>query len=249
MHAPSRLSLVRCLTFTAALAAASAASIPPVAAADLPLKTSPGPVVYPSWTGFYFGLHGGWGWGSTHIKDTALGPTFDPIVATYDGPLAGGQIGANWQIGNFVLGAELDGSWTFVQGNTNRDQTIIASSANNNIDFKALATATGRLGYAMGPWLAYVKGGGAWADLDMTTRFTADVTDYHRNPFGAVGGAGIEVAFLRNVSAKLEYNLLYFPTDHLVYVNQNTVSSIDHVVQVVKAGINVRLGGDTVLAR
>jgi opacity protein-like surface antigen len=74
-------------------------------------------------------------------------------------------------------------------------------------------------------------------------------TTYHRTPFGAVAGAGMEVAFLRNVSATLEYNLFYFPTEHLLYVNPNTTSSLDHVVQVVKAGINVRLGGDPILPR
>jgi hypothetical protein len=47
----------------------------------------------------------------------------------------------------------------------------------------------------------------------------------------------------------LEYNLFYFPTEHLVFVNQNTTSSLDHVVQMVKAGINVRFGGDPIPPR
>jgi opacity protein-like surface antigen len=215
----------------------------------LPVKAASGPVVAPSWTGYYFGVHGGWGWSNTRISDPLFNPTFNLIEATTNGPLAGGQFGANWQFGNIVLGAELDGSWAFVRGNTNRDQSIITSSTNNAVDFRALVTGTGRLGYAMGPWLAYAKAGGAWADLEMTARFTPDITTYHRTPFGAVAGAGLEVAFLRNVSAKLEYNFLYFPTDHLVYVSPNSISSLDHVVQVVKAGINVRLGDDLFLSR
>jgi outer membrane immunogenic protein len=249
MIAPRRLSIHRCLTFAAALAATSATFTPPVVAADLAVKASPDPVVAPSWTGFYFGVHGGWGWGNTHISDPLFSPTFDPIEATFNGPLAGGQLGANWQYGNFVFGAELDGSWTFVRGNTNSNQSIITSSSRNAIDFRALVTGTGRVGYAMGSWLAYVKAGGAWADMEITTQFMVQPNTYHRTPFGAVAGAGMEIAFLRNVSATLEYNLFYFPIEHLVYVNPNTTSSLDHVVQVVKAGINVRLGGDPILPR
>jgi outer membrane immunogenic protein len=249
MLAPNKLSVHRCHTFAAALAVAGAAFTAPVVAADLPVKASPDPVVVPSWTGFYFGVHGGWGWGNTHISDPLYNPTFDPVEATYSGPLAGGQLGVNWQHGNIVFGAELDGSWTFVRGNTNRNQSIITSSTNNDIDFRALVTGTGRIGYAMGSWLAYAKGGVAWADLEMTTQYLVQPTTYHQSPFGAVAGAGMEVAFTRNVSAVLEYNLFYFPTEHLVFVNQNTTSSLDHVIQMVKAGINVRFGGDPILPR
>jgi outer membrane immunogenic protein len=136
-----------------------------------------------------------------------------------------------------------------VRGNTNRDQSIITSSRSNAIGYRAFATGTGRIGYAMGQWLAYAKGGLAWADMELTTQFTSEITTYERSLFGGVAGAGVEVAFLRNVSAKVEYNALFFPTDHLVLVNSSTTSSLDHLVQVVKAGINVRFGGDADLPR
>jgi len=202
-----------------------------------------------SWTGFYAGVHGGWGWGKTDIRDAIFSSPFNPTEVTYNGPLAGAQLGANWQRGNLVLGAEIDGSWAFVRGNTNRNQTISTSSTNNGLGYRALATGTGRIGYAMGQWLAYAKGGAAWADREITAQFDVLPITYEQKQFGAVGGAGLEVAFLRNVSAKVEYNLLYFPTDHIVYANINTTSSLDHLVQVVKAGINVRFGGDAVPAR
>ena len=239
MLTPTRISVLSCLSFATAVAAASVAVTAPVLAGDRPIAASP-----PSWTGFYAGVHGGWGWGKTEISDPIFTPPFNPTEATYSGPLAGGQFGVNWQYGNFVLGAEIDGSWAFVRGNTNRNQTIVTSSTNNGIGYRALATGTGRLGYSMGQWLAYAKGGAAWADMEITTQFTVLPTTYERRLFGAVGGAGVEVAFLRNVSAKVEYNLIYIPTDRLVYANLNTTSSLDHLVQVVKAGINVRFGGN-----
>ncbi|MDO9058538.1 MAG: outer membrane beta-barrel protein [Bradyrhizobium sp.] len=243
MHTPTRISvLVRsCAAF---VAAASVVFTATAHAGDAPVVRS-----LPSWTGFYAGVHGGWGWGKTQVEDPIFSPPFNPTESTYSGPLAGGQFGANWQLGNFVVGAEIDGSWAFVRGNTNRNQTIITSSTNNGIGYRALATGTGRLGYAMGQWLAYAKGGVAWADMEITTQFTPLPTTYERRLFGAVGGVGLEVAFLRNVSAKVEYNLIYIPTDHLVYANLNTTSSLDHLVQVVKAGINVRFGDGSVPAR
>ena len=128
-------------------------STPEVLAGDLPIK-APNQVVAPLWTGFYFGLHGGWGWGKTDISDPTLNPVQNPIEATINGPLAGGQIGANWQSGNLVLGGELDGSWSFVRGNTNQNQSIITSSTNNAINYDALATGTGRIAQGIGGVLA-----------------------------------------------------------------------------------------------
>ena len=203
----------------------------------------------PSWTGFYTGVHGGWGWGDSRVSDPLNSTVFNPTDYTFNGPLAGGQLGANWQYGNIVYGAEFAGSWAYIQGNRSGNQTIITSSTSNGMNFRALFTGTGRVGYAMNAWLIYAKAGVALADLQITAQYTPQPTTYNQTPFGAVGGAGLEVAFLRNVSATVEYNLLYFPTEHLILLNPNSNSSVSHLVQVVKAGINVRFGGDPVPSR
>jgi outer membrane immunogenic protein len=71
------------------------------AAADLPqtfvspVLTAPTLIAF-NWTGFYFGAHGGYGFGKA------------PFV---DGAVAGGQVGVNWQRDAFVIGVEGDGSW------------------------------------------------------------------------------------------------------------------------------------------
>jgi outer membrane immunogenic protein len=243
MNTPDRRFRYRCLTFAASLAATTAALTPPVVAADMAVKAPPAPFQY-NWTGFYFGVHGGWGWASTYVDDPLFNPPRSPIQITYNGPLAGGALGANWQFGNVVYGLEVDGSWSFVRGLTfSNSQDILSSTQRNVFDFRAFVTGTGRVGYAMGAWLAYAKAGGAWAEQRISAPIFANNTDYNRSLFGAVAGVGIEVAFLRNVSAKVEYNFLYFPTDRVVYADHNTVSSIDHFVQMVKGGINVHFGG------
>ena len=247
MHAPTHLSATSCLAFAAAIAAASVTFAPPVLAGDLDLP--PERIAVRSWTGFYGGLHGGWGWGRTEVRDPLFNPTLNPTETKYNGPLVGAQVGVNWQLANVVVGAELDGSWAFVRGNTSRNPAIITSSTNNGMGYKALATGTARVGYAMDQWLFYAKGGVAWADMEITTQIAPLPTTYHRSLIGAVGGAGVEVAFLRNVSAKVEYNLIYLPTDHLEYVTVGTNSSLDHLAQLIKFGINVRLGGDAAVTR
>jgi opacity protein-like surface antigen len=242
MHTRSGRSVTRRIGLEAAIATASMIIASPALAGG-PL---PAPIV--SWTGFYAGVHGGWGWGKSEFRDPNNSPANNPFFAYYNGPLAGGQLGYNWQQGNLVLGAEVDGSWSFVKGNTSTSP-IITASTNNGVGYTALATATGRVGYASDQWLAYVKGGAAYARMELSSRFTAELTNYNRELFGAVGGVGLEVAFLRNVSAKVEYNAIFLPTETLHWVHPDTTSEIKHFVQMVKAGINIRFNGDGGLTR
>jgi opacity protein-like surface antigen len=97
----------------------------------------------------------------------------------------------------------------------------------------------------MGQWLAYAKGGVAWGEFEITTgNLSPNAVSYSRSLTGGVAGAGFEVAFLRNVSAKAEYNYIRFSADELQYLNPNSTSSMEHSIHVVKFGVNVRLGGD-----
>jgi len=89
-------------------------------AADLPVKAriAPLPPVF-SWTGCYFGVNAGGVWGSASDNWTA-----NPLPGAFNGPafisangsntmtgssfVGGGQIGCNYQAGQFVLGVEGD---------------------------------------------------------------------------------------------------------------------------------------------
>jgi opacity protein-like surface antigen len=95
-------------------------------AADLP--SAPPPVVEPivaapivqSWTGFYLGLNAGYGRGRNSIietGDTVSGPPNGQqainagaipasLAGNPSGVLGGGQVGANWQMSQFVIGFE-----------------------------------------------------------------------------------------------------------------------------------------------
>jgi opacity protein-like surface antigen len=240
MNLPVKTSGLGCLAFAATVATAGFAAAPAQAGGP-----PPAPPVY-SWTGFYVGAHGGWGWGTTKIQDEILTPVFNPTYTKYDGPLAGAQAGFNYQMGNFVLGAEVDGSWAYVRASGATSRTgVIGATTRDVFGYNGLATGTARVGYTMGQWLAYAKGGVAWGEFEITTaNFSATPVSYSRSLTGGVAGAGFEVAFLRNVSAKAEYNYIRFSRDDLQYLGPYSISSMEHSIHVVKFGVNVRLGGD-----
>ena len=108
-----------------------------------------------SWTGFYLGLNGGGGWGSSTWDRTG---SFD---------LSGGVIGAppvNLQTGPAVFGLEGDMDWSGVSGTT---AAGCAAGCTTKNDW--LGTAQGRAGYAFDRFLPYITGGLAFGDIQAST--------------------------------------------------------------------------------
>src|SRR3954463_15721237 len=66
------------------------------------------PVAY-DWTGFYIGGHVGYGWADKTWSDPF---NFGTVSHNADGFLGGGQAGFNYQVGQFVFGAEGDFTWS-----------------------------------------------------------------------------------------------------------------------------------------
>ena len=88
--------------FVALTSVASAADLPRPAyqpAYKAPIF-NPAPVF--SWTGFYVGVHAGYGWSEFSASDPVAGDS----TAEAKGWIAGAQLGYNYQIGQFVIGAE-----------------------------------------------------------------------------------------------------------------------------------------------
>ena len=127
--------------------------------------------------------------------------------------LAGGQIGYNFQTGNFVFGIEGDFAWTGVDGGfSGRNNNGPASW---NADMNWLGMLTGRVGYAFNNVLVYIKGGAAWADEDYTHPATGGQLQalYYsggKTRSGWTLGGGVEYAFTPNWSFKVEYNYVDF---------------------------------------
>src|SRR5262245_13013819 len=91
----------------------------PVLAADYPVKAPANVATAYNWTGFYIGIHGGYAWGDG-TTENITGSTNFPAGLIRDrhpsGPFAGGQIGANYQFGQWVLGIEADLAASGIEG-------------------------------------------------------------------------------------------------------------------------------------
>jgi outer membrane immunogenic protein len=187
-----------------ALALASAA---PAFAADLPLPAAPlprAPVGYVpviptfTWTGFYLGLNGGYGFGQTKWT-TPSGPVGG--FAT-DGWLAGGTIGGNYEIGQFVVGAEGDIDWQNLRGGQTSGLCAPAIIGGCATASNWLATIRGRVGFAAERILVYATGGGAFTNIKPST---GALSYGGGTEPGWTAGAGVEYGITDNWTAKFEY--------------------------------------------
>jgi outer membrane immunogenic protein len=194
----------------ATLMAANAADVPPYARPVAPPVYLPPPF---SWTGFYIGPNLGGAWGQRNLTDTLLGLSLTN-VNDRGAFIGGGQLGFNYQFGNFVLGieAEFDGVAT-----TNSPGTGVVGPAFGTIQVTSnnrwITTLTGRFGVTNDTWLFYGKAGGGWVGSDsltITNTVTgASITGFTNNTnSGWLVGGGIEWALAPNWSVKIEYDYL-----------------------------------------
>jgi outer membrane immunogenic protein len=221
------------LSACAGLLAAAVAS--PSFAADLPRPGYKSPIYSPdfvapfSWTGFYVGLNGGYGFGKSSWSSGGLS-TGDFNV---NGALAGLTLGYNLQTGTWVWGAEgdLDASW--MKGSTT---TACASGCETKNSW--LGTGRLRLGYAgWNNWLPYLTGGVAAGDIKATDS-TGSVT---KTAIGWTAGLGVEYAMFGNWSTKLEY--LYADLGKVTCGTPTCAGGdvdIKFKANIVKVGVNYR---------
>jgi outer membrane immunogenic protein len=232
----------------AALGAANAAE-----AADLPIKA---PVYTPptfSWSGVYFGLSAGVA-RSSGVKGDDCTFFCSDIDFVKESGTFGGQIGYNFQIGNAVVGAEVDLSW--IDGNRSIllcSQCTFGALIDAERDF--LGTARVRTGLAVGRTLVYVTAGLAFSDgEDKITvvnnntgaRFPTHTQEFR---FGWVAGGGVEQALWDQLTVRLEALYHSFGSAQLNYVaaGVNGGSPIPFYlassVVTARLGLNYRYGG------
>ncbi len=183
---------------TARVGLAVAAMALPAVAADLgPPSYKAEPIYTPpfSWTGFYVGINGGYGWSSSRSTETIIGVSTGDFDVS--GGMAGGTMGYNLQTGLWVWGLEgdIDASWM-------KGTSGLCGGAGCTTENTWFATARGRIGFVCDRFLPYITGGAAFGDIKMTPPVGPFST---ATQFGWTVGAGIEYAFMGPVSAKLEY--------------------------------------------
>jgi len=215
-------------------------------AADLPQPALPSPqlpVVY-NWTGFYVGINAGYGTGSSNWTDGLLGATGSFPTSGF---LAGGTVGANYQIGQVVFGIEGDGDWTNLNGNSGLTCGAIAAVVSPpdscQTQSEWLATVRGRLGYAFDRFLFYGTAGAAFGNVQ--TGLNPPSTFDSAIEAGWTVGAGVEFAISPNLTAKVEYLFVDLPNGACTMVGNcggaagSTVSFNENIV---RAGVNFKFG-------
>jgi outer membrane immunogenic protein len=244
------LSGILGLTLTSVVALASAN------AADMYVAPAPGgykdvPVPYVSWAGFYLGAHVGGVWGTDKVTDVdgdwgnfVRGASFNNNTSAVFG---GGQLGYNFQRGNFVFGPEVD--LGFMDLNHTIGQPVTPTDATSAVKPGFYADVTGRLGYSVDRALLYAKGGYAYYGGNIDN-FSESAAVTHLSASGMSGwtvGAGVEYKISPVWSLKAEYQHFDFGSltntfsDHSVacgaapslcsYKNELTADSV-------KVGVN-----------
>jgi outer membrane immunogenic protein len=232
-------------------------------AADLPRVAykAPPPVALFSWTGFYIGVHAGAGWGLKEATFTSAQGRSENQYSI-SGFLGGAQVGVNYQLGSWVMGAEAQFSWSDLDGKDGCAPSIPAVLLNCHTKADWLGTAAARLAFAFDRTMVFVKAGGAWVhDKHDVSYFAPPFNNFHveETRWGWMFGTGVEHAFSGNWSAKVEYDYLDFGTRDVNFAGlgnlavfnppiPDVTTAIRQRIHLVKFGLNYRFGAGPVVA-
>ncbi len=183
-----------------------------------------------SWSGFYAGVSGGFGWGTTTNNPALPGGVVDN---NSNGWALGGQAGYNLDLGGFVLGAEADLQWANIGYS---EPAGALGTFKSSIDL--LSTGRIRAGIPVGPVMPYATLGGAFGRGSATVE-NAVTTTTSANHFGWTAGVGLEAQATANLSIKAEY--LYVDLGSQAY-NGLPVGNRDvgQRFSIIRAGINYK---------
>ena len=243
--------------FVSMATAASAADFPVAP----PMKAAlPAPILF-SWTGCYVGVEGGGAWGQGE-QAAKSGPNSGQTLTggmSIKGAIAGGTIGCNIQMSNFVVSGEADFSWTNKRGSIN-DLPPFNTATISETREKWLDTFRGRFGYAIDRFMVYGTAGVAYAGSEVRVSNPAFGTLAESRPrTGWVAGLGGEFAVWTggafDVTLKVEYlhvgfeEKRYFVPEVAVGAFTVETRSVKLTDDIVRGGLNVKFNWGPVVAR
>lgn len=193
-----------------------------------------------SWTGFYVGGKVGWAderfdwlW---DISPNVPGVPPAGVGVRKSGVAYGGQAGYQYQMGSWVFGIE--GSVTAFNFGNDYQTRVNAFQVGLNKDFSAqsiqwIGKVTPKLGYAVGRWMGYVKGGYAFSESDvaLATFFSPNgliqTQSSGKLSGGWTVGGGLDYLITNNVIVGLDYNYTKLGGQNRLLVStfNNTVPS------------------------
>ena len=233
-----------------AVALAAALGFAGVAHAGGSLKDTPVEPVYhaPIWEGVYFGGFGGYAWtDAEYDKPSKSGSElFDFDL---DGGLVGGQIGYDFQRGDYVFGivgdySRLTADDTYLHGPD-------GEQFSHEVDLESIATLRGRIGYAFDDMLIYGTAGAAFVSVNLdacsgkpnSPRGCDPKDDLDDDYTTWAVGAGLEKQLSHGISLFAEYLHLgdgeVGPDDEKDWEDEVEFDGVD----VIKVGVNFKIGG------
>jgi outer membrane immunogenic protein len=236
--------------------------VSPTFGADLPYAKAPtitAPVY--DWTGVYVGVFGGGGFGNHNVNNGTGTTPFANFTANYSsqGALGGGEVGYNWQSGNYLVGIEGDLFWSGIKGN-DASQVFNGAFPITSVDADNLrwgGTLRVRGGFTVDRWLMFFTGGYAFGDIQHTNTPPAGsglpVDKFNVTANGLTAGAGFAYAITNNISAKFEYRYYNFmgynraaSTLTGLTVNGQLPYTTNSSFSVVSIGLDFKFGGPVV---
>ena len=226
-------------------------------AADLPIGvpvSPPGILVPTTWAGPYVGLNLGGRWLIDQVSTTNL-PTGASSSGTLNAPgvIGGLQAGYNWQFANVVAGIEADAN---VLGGPVASRNVAGVALTNAVRPPGfLLTVRPRLGWAFDHrTLVYATAGYAFETVQVVDTVNVNLggpggpvptSNVTGRQSGWAAGAGLEYAFSRGASAKIEYLYLGLGSINstllpLAALNPNVTHKLSD--NIVRAGVNFHLG-------
>jgi outer membrane immunogenic protein len=145
------------------------------------------------WSGPYAGIQAGYGWGSDNNDVNGL------FSADLDGWLGGVHAGWNHQTGSLLLGLETDLELFDLDAN------IVAGGDTADLAIDFGGSIRGRVGFAADNLLIYGTAGLAMASSDYTISNGVASESISDTALGWTVGAGFEVGFSEQLSARIEY--------------------------------------------
>ncbi len=242
------------LTSALALASANAADLYRGPASGGGYKDGPVEPV-DSWTGFYVGVNGGYGFDDNSGSITFANSLSERFTLSKSldgvGGFGGGQIGYNWQQfgSRWVFGVEAD-----IQGaditNSFSGATVTSYSdiwsGKSEIDW--FGTARARIGYSFGQALLYGTGGVAFGGVKhsfVRTSSSGAVDADDNTSAGWVAGGGLEYKLSHSWSAKVEYQYIDLGSTKATGSDSAGVTAstnnLDNSFSTVRAGLNYHI--------
>ncbi|MFT4025302.1 MAG: porin family protein [Novosphingobium sp.] len=190
--------------------------------------------------GFYAGLQGGYSWGDApqpygNPASTTTFPYYQ-AGAQQSGGTVGIYTGYNLQRGPLLLGLEGDINLDRADGNDGRSGGDV-----NGVKHRWSANIRGRVGYVVGGGTAvYAAGGVAFLNAKATNLSRTPAEEIDTSWTGWTLGAGVEHAFSRRISARIEYRYADYGDRVARFTTSGYAELINPKINTVQAGVAYR---------